>query len=802
MSDFRQELLAAFAVEHREHLDAIRAALAAAEAGRPLDLRDIFRRAHSLKGAARAVDLPAVEELAHRLETLFSRLGEGRMPLDARAQAVAQQGLDAVETQVAAHLAAAPEEDGPPPPSAALAALDALLGAAAPDAPAEAHGAPPAAPRPGPAERPGEEGGEKEAAPAATPGTSTSGTSPPAPAERHPVAGGGEYLRVEAGRVDALSGLLHELSGELQNQDRQAEALRRLERRLRGLRRTWQELRGEAGKANGGGAEARLREFDLALSGLGRELAALVRDGRDAAWNADQLSRRLRQGVERISLVPAEAVLGGLGSMTRDLARSEGREIALRLEGMETEADRRVLQALKDPVLHLLRNAVGHGGEAPERRRALGKPERGEVGLRVELGGGRLRLRVFDDGAGPDPERIEAQAVRQGLLPARSTEAPPPAEDRLLALVFEPGFSTAEAVGRLSGRGMGLSVVAEAARALHGHALMRRRHPWGTEVVIDLPFSATRQNVLLLEAGGHPLALPTHGVERLLRLPEAALQWAEGHLATRIAWGGRDVMLPVTNLASLLGVSGARLPTEAGQLSAVLLRAGERRCLLAVEALSDVRTLPVSAVDAGAGGGWGLDPALVSGLVLPAGSLVPLLRPEGLMDRWLRGMGGTGEGHGAGGDAGGQAAGGRSDRLGLVPRPGAPAGEAEAGERASILVVDDSITTRTLEKSILEAQGYRVLLAVDGVEALNLLRGGEAVIDLVLADVEMPRMDGFGLLQAIKNDPRLAGLPVILMTSRADEADIRRGLELGAGAYLTKQKFDQRELLATIGQLL
>ena len=227
---------------------------------------------------------------------------------------------------------------------------------------------------------------------------------------------------------------------------------------------------------------------------------------------------------------------------------------------------------------------------------------------------------------------------------------------------------------------MGLSVVAEAARALHGHALMRRRHPWGTEVVIDLPFSATRQNVLLLEAGGHPLALPTHGVERLLRLPEAALQWAEGHLATRIAWGGRDVMLPVTNLASLLGVSGARLPTEAGQLSAVLLRAGERRCLLAVEALSDVRTLPVSAVDAGAGGGWGLDPALVSGLVLPAGSLVPLLRPEGLMDRWLRGMGGTGEGHGAGGDAGGQAAGGRSDRLGLVPRPGAPAGEAEASQ--------------------------------------------------------------------------------------------------------------------------
>jgi two-component system chemotaxis sensor kinase CheA len=268
-------------------------------------------------------------------------------------------------------------------------------------------------------------------------------------------------------------------------------------------------------------------------------------------------------------------------------------------------------------------------------------------------------------------------------------------------------------------------------------------------------------------------------VERLLRLPAGAIESVEGRPVARIAWGGRDVIAPVISLATLLGSADAAIPVEGGHVNAVLLRRGGRHCALAVQAAQDVRTLLVDSLDV-AGLGL-LDLELLSGIAARDGEAPALvLSPEGLVGRWLRD-----EGHLAAGT------------LGLAM----PAPEA-AAEVPTILVVDDSITTRTLEKSILEAQGYRVLLSVDGLDALNLLRGGEALVDLVVADVEMPRMDGFALLQAIKTDSRLAPIPVILMTSRTAPEDVRRGLDLGAGAYLAKQTFDQRELLATIGRML
>jgi two-component system chemotaxis sensor kinase CheA len=348
--------------------------------------------------------------------------------------------------------------------------------------------------------------------------------------------------------------------------------------------------------------------------------------------------------------------------------------------------------------------------------------------------------------------------------------------DRLLALVFEPGFSTAPEVDRLSGRGMGLSVVAQAARALRGSAVMRARPLWGTEVEISVPLSAALQSLLLVEAEGRSLALPAHGIERLLRLRADALERMEGRPVARIAIGGQDVVVPVVALSALLGSHAVQLPAEAGYIAAVLLRRGARRCVVAVEALTEVRTLLV-----GDAGTPGLDAELVSGAaLLEDDTPVLVLSPEGLVARWTR-------------EESRLAAGG----LGLAEERAVP-----RRAQPTILVVDDSITTRTLERSILEAQGYRVLLSVDGLDALNVLRSGETVVDLVVADIEMPRMDGFALLQALKADPRLSPVPVILMTSRADPADIRRGMELGAGAYVTKQKFDQGELLARIGQLL
>jgi two-component system chemotaxis sensor kinase CheA len=322
---------------------------------------------------------------------------------------------------------------------------------------------------------------------------------------------------------------------------------------------------------------------------------------------------------------------------------------------------------------------------------------------------------------------------------------------------------------------MGLSVVAEAVRKLQGSVLLRPRYPYGTEVLLNVPFTAARQPLLLLEAEGRMFGLPAHAVERLLRLRVDTVESVEGRPTVRIEIGGQDVVVPVVTLAALTGSANAPFPTEAGHVKAVLVRHGSRTCALAVNAFHDVRTMLVSDVQA-----IGLT-ELVSGTVLLDNEMPALvLSPDRLVEHWVR-------------NESRLAAGG----MGLAQR--APDEERRA---RTILVVDDSITTRTLEKSILEAQGYEVLLSVDGIDALHVLRSGEAMVDLIIADVEMPRMDGFGLLQAIKNDPRLSPLPVILMTSRADPDDVRRGLDLGASAYITKQKFDQRELLATIGQVL
>jgi two-component system, chemotaxis family, sensor kinase CheA len=753
VTDIRKQLQAAFEIEHREHLGAIRTALDAADRS-TIDLTDIFRRAHSLKGAARAVDLPAVEEVAHHLEALFARLLDGQQELDEPTVAAVRADLDTVEDLVAAAFSPAgipvrPETAPPPmpPPSHE----GAPVGTAPPGADA-------AGPRAGRADH-------------------------PAPVE----PGAGTYLRVAAEQMEQVSGSMHRLLAELQADEALNDTLRQIEIEVRSLRRSWDTLHGQivsrsvtgrsfaanGSRRSGDEAVPRLRDFDQDLRALFRRLSALARSRKQSSWSIDRAARQLREDIDRVSLVAAETVFGGFGPMVREIAREEGRDVHVRSVGLDIQVDRQVLQALKDPIMHVLRNALSHGVEPAAERAAKGKPERGEIVLELTSRGGRLAVSVRDDGRGPDLGRIEQVAVARGLLAPRTEGAP--MMDHLLSLVFAPGFSTAGEVDRLSGRGIGLSVVAEAARRLHGSVLMRPRYPWGTEILLNVPFTAARQSLLLVEAEDRMYGLPSHAVERLLRLPAAALESVEGRPTARIEAGGQDVVVPVIAMAALTGSPNAQIPIEAGNVKAVLLRHGARHCAFAVDAFHDVRPMLVSDVKA-----IGLG-EMVSGTVLLEDEMPALvLSPDLLIDHWVRN-----ESH--------LAAGG----LGLSARA-----DDQARQATTILVVDDSITTRTLEKSILEAQGYRVLLSVDGIDALNVLRSGEAMVDLVIADVEMPRMDGFGLLQAIKTDPRIAATPVILMTSRADPEDVRRGLDLGAGAYITKQKFDQRELLATIGQLL
>lgn len=702
MADIREQLRAAFEVEHREHLEAIRRALAHPAGA---DLRDVFRRAHSLKGAARAVDLPTVEARAHELEERLSALSasgaDAAEALDPATVREIHAALDAIEAEVA--------------------------GTAAP-----------------PAEQTAEDDEDDDA--------------PPADHDR-------TFLRIEGEAVLELTRAMQQLTGDLQSREGELDLLRRLRADLRRLSRS-------AGAERRGGPRD---DLDHALRTFERDLSGLIQQHARADWALQRSAADLRETIEQVSFAEAGAYFGDLGRMVRDLARDQGVEVDVRVEGLETRAERRVLQALRDPVIHLVRNALSHGAEPAERRRAAGKPEALLVRVSIAVEKGRLILRIRDDGAGPDVARIRAAAEARGLFGDRAPESAPPTPEEVLQAAFQPGVSASEAVDRLSGRGMGLSVVLEAVRKLGGSVRLEQRRPAGARVVISAPVSTARQSVVLVEADGAIFGLPSHGVRRLLRLPAAAIETVAGAPAVRIAEGEAEVVAPIAPLSALIG-GAAEIQAVAGFVSAALVARGDRRLAIAVHQAADVRELVVSPA-----AGLGLDPGVALGVaVLDDDVAAVVFNPDGLMDAWLRrerAQAGAG--------------------IGLVAEAFSPISHAR-----TVLVVDDSFTTRTLEKSILEAQGYRVLLAVDGVDALGVLRSGEAVVDLVVADIEMPRMDGFSLLQAIKTDAGLAQTPVILMTSRNDPEDIRRGMDLGAEAYITKQKFDQRELLAAIGRVL
>jgi len=315
-------------------------------------------------------------------------------------------------------------------------------------------------------------------------------------------------------------------------------------------------------------------------------------------------------------------------------------------------------------------------------------------------------------------------------------------------------------VDTLSGRGMGLSVLHEAVTRLQGLVELRPIESGGTAVTISVPLTLTRQHVLLVACGGQDYALPAFAVEKLLRIEADRMVTSEG-------WPAVLIDRTPVRLFALAEAVGGRAVTRGtdGRIAAALLRLGDRRLLLAVDMLRDVRHMVVKEPPAGA------DPLVRGTLLLESGEIGLLLDPGRIID----------------------AADGTGPALALEAAP------AVKGPPV-ILVVDDSITTRTLERSILEAHGFQVRLAVDGLDALEVLRSGP--VDLVISDIEMPRMNGLELLETLRAEPRLAKIPVILVTSRDNPSEVERGLALGADAYLTKQQFDQRALLDTIEQLL
>lgn len=772
MNGIRERLLAAFQVEYQEHLSAIRKLVdelvRRTEGSGIAQLDETFRRAHSLKGAARAVDLLPVEQLSHRLETLFARIRSGQMRLDKDLAGIISHTLDAVEDWVTAFIGG----QTPPDTNEALALVEAWLDGGRPPPPRTCAPAP--APVPPPPAAVPEVPAEILAAVAAA------AAPPPAPSVPEPLCQpeppkipvvAEETVRVRALHLDRLLRSSNELLTETMNQRNVTDGLLEIDRRLAELDKQWRRLRKLTSVlARDLDDPERVGQWDRQAEALEQQLRVVARHARlsrrqqqRTGWTLRQLAAEVQQEVRDARMVPAESVFAGFRKMVRDIARESGRQVEVQVAGLEVEADRMVLQGLKDPVMHLLRNALAHGVELPAERIAAGKDPTALVALRFAVSDGRLVLHVEDDGRGLDFAAVRAKAVDLGLFSVE--EAAELSRQNLVDLIFDPGFSTNRAVDDLSGRGMGLSVVREAVTMMNGTVEVLPHEPAGTRFRISLPLSVSTQRLFLVGCQGHTYAVPTEGIDRLHRVAAEAVRTVEGKSVVYLG----NQQLPLLSLAHLLALGETAVKVSRNVVPLLVLKNGDRRVGVAVDEFLSIREALVKDIGVPAAMGT----MVAGGMLLEDGAVALVLNPFEIVETFRKS--------------------GSTRVLTTVEKP---------AERKVpvILVVDDSLTTRTLEKSILEAHGYTVRLATDGIEALAKLRADH--VDLVISDIQMPRLDGFGLLQAIKSDQALKKLPVILVTSLEAREDRERGLSLGADAYVVKRKFDQKELLETIGQIL
>jgi two-component system sensor histidine kinase and response regulator WspE len=505
-------------------------------------------------------------------------------------------------------------------------------------------------------------------------------------------------------------------------------------------------------------AKQRLAECQRLLEERLTELDLLDRRGAD-------LAGRLYDEALGIRMRPFSDGVQGLPRLVRDLARSLGKEAKLEIVGGDTRIDRDILEQIKAPLDHLLRNAVDHGIEPPDARRAAGKPVEAVVRMEARHSAGTLQISVEDDGRGIDLEPLREAIVARKLADAETARTLSEAE--LLEFPFLPGFTMKREVTEISGRGVGLDVVRSMIRQVRGSVRLLTQKGKGSRVQMQLPLTLSVIRSLLVEIGGEPYAFPLAQVGRTMKVPPARIEWLEGRPHVPLENG----RIGLVSARQVLGGEAGEL--GGGELPVIVVGAAPELYGLAVDRFLGEQEVVVQALD----GRLGKIRNVAAGALMGDGTPLLIIDTEDLVRSIER-----------------LAASGRPEHL----RRGRSDHEEKKNKR--ILVVDDSLTVRELERKLLVNWGYEVEAAVDGMDGWNAVRGGH--FDLVVSDIDMPRLDGIELVGLIKKDPVLKALPVMIVSYKDREEDRRRGLEAGADYYLAKGGFHDETLLRAVVDLI
>lgn len=747
-------LLELFSLEAEAQTQVLSAGLLALERNptQADQLESCMRAAHSLKGAARIVGIDSGVSVAHVMEDCLVSAQEGRLLLRPEHIDALLQGTDLL-MRIATPANA-------PQPSDIETYVALMAGLLDPSTPLAAFVAPPMAEL------------QLEAPPVfeLTPAPIIEApveTSEPAPRKSKRTTEGGErVLRVTAERLNSLLDLSSKSLVETQRLKPHLATMQRLKRMQNNGLRALENL------------NVHLKEHALSLEALealedARRLLAesqqLLSEKNaeldEFAWQASQRAQVLYDTALACRMRPFADVLTGQVRMVRDLGRSLGKQVRLEIEGEKTQVDRDVLEKLEAPLTHLLRNAVDHGIETPEQRLLKGKPEEGLIRLRASHQAGLLVLELSDDGNGVDLEKVRRSIVERQLSPAET--AAQLSEEELLTFLFLPGFSLRDTVTEVSGRGVGLDAVQHMVRQLRGAVVLEQTAGEGSRFHLEVPLTLSVVRSLVVEVGEEAYAFPLAHIERMCDLaPEDIVQvegrqhfWHEGQHVGLVA------------ASQLLNRPASQNSGET--LKVVVIRERDAVYGVAVERFIGERTLVVLPLDERLGKVQDIS----AGALLDDGSVVLIVDVEDMLrsvDKLLN-----------------------TGRLERIARHGNQAAEAA---RKRVLVVDDSLTVRELQRKLLLNRGYDVAVAVDGMDGWNALRSED--FDLLITDIDMPRMDGIELVTLLRRDNRLQSLPVMVVSYKDREEDRRRGLDAGADYYLAKASFHDDALLDAVVELI
>lgn len=710
-------------------------------------LEACMRAAHSLKGAARIVGIEAGVRIAHVMEDCLVGAQEGRLQLQSEHVDALLQGSDLLLRLGSAAGADWADKDGRAQIDALVERLQALASGqrVAPREPGARY----------------EPVAESVVLPAVAAPEEEHLASAPATGESRD-----RVLRVSAERLDHLLDISSKSLVEFQRIKPLGDALQRLKRLQASAARTLDGVR-EAVQDDAMDAPSRamLAEARQLLGECQQMLARHMADLDEFGWQGGQRAQLMYDAALASRMRPFADVLVGQARMLRDLGRSLGKQVRLDIEGENTQVDRDVLEKLEAPLTHLLRNAVDHGIESPAQRIARGKPEEGRILLSARHHAGMLVLELRDDGAGVDLERLRAAVIERGFANAETGARL--SEEELLAFLFLPGFSMRGQVTEVSGRGVGLDAVQHMVRQLRGGVRMEQRQGEGTRFHLEVPLTLSVVRSLVVEIGGEAYAFPLAHIERMTRVPAEALVQLEG----RQHFWHEERHVGLVAASQIL----QRPEGDAGGdgLAVVLVREREALYGIVVDRFIGERTLVVMPLDPRLGKVQDVS----AGALLDDGTPVLILDVEDMLKSVGKLLGS-----------------GRLERVGGLARQGA------GHRRKRVLVVDDSLTVRELERKLLLGRGYEVAVAVDGMDGWNALRS--EAFDLLITDIDMPRMDGIELVTLVRRDSRLQSLPVMVVSYKDREEDRRRGLDAGADYYLAKASFHDEALLDAVVVLI